>query len=269
MEDMQFHPAANIFPMMAEADFSGLVEDIGKHGLREPIGLLHGKIIDGRNRYRACLQASVEPEYSVVETDDPVAYVLSLNLHRRHLSPSQVAMVGGRARDLYDEAAKARMNAGKGGDGSGGRGHKKNPPVNVSEGLGTGDARDKAGKAVGVSGSLIDRATKVLKEGTPELIQAVDSGKMSVSRAAEVTDLEPEEQASFADSYIANRGRFAPEKKSNGTAPNPGYVKTERFAIEAARCAITQLGQIPGSNPGRDKAFSTVEEWIAKQRKKA
>ena len=77
-------------------EFETLVADIRKNGLREPIWLHQdGRVLDGRNRYRACGRAGVEPRFQTyIGPDDSIlAFVVSLNLHRHHLNESQRAMV--------------------------------------------------------------------------------------------------------------------------------------------------------------------------------
>ena len=61
----EYHEVANIFPMMSADEFSALVEDIRVNGQRQPIYIHDGKIIDGRNRYRACQQVGIEPDTRV------------------------------------------------------------------------------------------------------------------------------------------------------------------------------------------------------------
>jgi hypothetical protein len=90
--EYEFHPLAEIFPLMEGGEFAVLIEDIRAHGLNEDIILFEDKILDGRNRDRACREARVEPRYrennfnSHAEAAD---YVISANIHRRHLTAEQ------------------------------------------------------------------------------------------------------------------------------------------------------------------------------------
>jgi ParB-like chromosome segregation protein Spo0J len=90
---MKFHPLANIFPLMEGEEFDALVADIKAHGLCEPIVLFEDMILEGRNRYRACKEAGVDldhwDKHHLALDADPIAYVVSKNLHRRHLTAEQ------------------------------------------------------------------------------------------------------------------------------------------------------------------------------------
>jgi len=99
---MEFHEIANIFPMVEGAELTVLSTDIKKNGLIDPIWLYEGKILDGRNRYRACQEAGIEPRFQPYPGDDPLQHVISLNLHRRHLNESQRAIVASRLATLSD-----------------------------------------------------------------------------------------------------------------------------------------------------------------------
>src|SRR5262249_19579157 len=139
---------------------------IREHGLHEPIVVYEDKILDGRNRYRACLAAGIDPTFTAYTGDDPVAYVVSLNLHRRPLNESQRARVAARLAALKV-------------------GH--NQP---NEGLPIG----RSSELLNVGERTVARAREVQEHGTPELVSVVERGAVSVSAAADVATLPAQEQ---------------------------------------------------------------------------
>ena len=163
---LEFHPLADLFPLLEGQDFAELVDDIREHGLHEPIVVYEDKILDGRNRYRACLAAGIDPTFTAYTGDDPVAYVVSLNLRRRHLDESQRAMVAAKLATL------------KLGDNQ----HSEGLPIGRSSEL------------LNVGERTVARAREVQEHGTPELVSAVERGAVSVSAAADVAALPAQEQ---------------------------------------------------------------------------
>jgi hypothetical protein len=106
--DLKFHPLADIFPLMGGEELDALVADIKANGLQQYIILYDGQVLDGRNRVRACLAAGWDP-FAIREMslngdswiDDPAAYVISVNIRRRHLTVEQ-------KRDLIAAVLKAQ-----------------------------------------------------------------------------------------------------------------------------------------------------------------
>ena len=178
------HPAATLFPMMDAEALQALADDIREHGQREPVILYRGEVLDGRNRLRACELAGVEPWVETRDDanvgDSPARFVLSLNLLRRHLDESQRAMVGARAKPLFEAEATARQRGGQGG-------------ILLSANLREATIAAQPGKAsshaaaqVSVSPRSVEHAAKVLAHGAPALVAAVDRGEVAVSTAAEI-----------------------------------------------------------------------------------
>jgi hypothetical protein len=178
------HPAAMIFPRMEGAEFKALVDDIKAHGLRERIVLLNNQVLDGRNRYAACVSAGVVPQF-VQWVPKPgetaVEYVVSMNLTRRHLNETQRAMVAAQLEPLYAAEARARQKATQITDGT--TAVASLPPPDA------GKAREKAAARVHVSPRSVQEAKTVIATGIPALVAACEQGKASVSAAAEVSTL--------------------------------------------------------------------------------
>ncbi|MCW5879703.1 MAG: hypothetical protein KIS91_02030 [Anaerolineae bacterium] len=85
------HPLSAAFPAMSDDEFDSLAEDIRRNGQREAGITYQGAVLDGWHRYRACVQAGIGFQAREFDGEDPVAFVLSRNLHRRHLTASQRA----------------------------------------------------------------------------------------------------------------------------------------------------------------------------------
>lgn len=91
MSKLEPHELSKLFPPISDEDFGKLAADIKLNGLHQPIVRYQGKILDGNNRYRACELVKIAPGFTDFEGDDAKArnFVISANIHRRHLSPEQ------------------------------------------------------------------------------------------------------------------------------------------------------------------------------------
>jgi hypothetical protein len=97
---MKIHPVAEMFPMMPEEE---LAVDIKANSLINPIVLdSEGTLIGGRNRLEACRRAKVEPQFEQLNGVDPIAFILSSNDRRRHMSKGARAMVAVKVRRVFN-----------------------------------------------------------------------------------------------------------------------------------------------------------------------
>jgi len=190
--DVKTHPAADLFPLLEGAAFDSLVADVLANGLLHPIVTVGGVVLDGRNRLRACYAANITPQFVEYTGLDPLGYVVGANLARRHLDESQRAMMGARLKPLFAAEAKERELGGtlapKGARGK--AAEKSAAAVNVSA-----EPSKYGGMRPAVSTRGVERAAKVLDHGAKATIAAVDAGELSVTRAAEISELPKREQA--------------------------------------------------------------------------
>lgn len=162
---MELHPLCTLFPRMAGAEFVALVADIKANGQREPIIIHDGLILDGGNRFRACLAAGVEPETMMFGGGNLVDYVLSVNLHRRHLSPGQQAAIVASAQDWATAQSVGR------------------PSLEMVQDCTISTSADRADKS-GASVRTQKMADKVAKE-SPDLAKQVGRGEKTLPQAVE------------------------------------------------------------------------------------
>lgn len=109
-DKLEIHPIALILPEMGHEEYQKFKEDILGNGVLEPIILFQGKVLDGRHRYKASRELEIDIEARVWEGGmDPVEYVVSRNIHRRHLTPGQRAMAAAKCMSWHVEEAKKRQ----------------------------------------------------------------------------------------------------------------------------------------------------------------
>jgi predicted secreted protein len=172
---MKVHPYSEIFPLLEGSALDELAADIKKNGLREPIWTYRGQVLDGRNRLAACQKTNEKPRFQEFRGDDAGAqsFVISVNLHRRHLNESQRASI----------AAKLS---------------KLEPGQRLETGKFAGLTQETAAKTLNVSERTVRAAKKVHEKGSVALNKALDAGEVSASKAASVVDRPKSEQLEAA-----------------------------------------------------------------------
>ncbi len=241
--DLEFHEYAQLFPLIAGEDYEALLEDIDANGQRTPIVLHEGKILDGRNRYRACKDLLIEPQTVEYTGDDALSYVLSLNLYRRQLTVAQRALIAAELSSLrgssaitvdMDKAAGQELEAAK-------------------------MAIEEAAKILGISPRSVSSACKVVRDGTQELLNAVKAGEVSVSAAEQVAKLEKEAQQD-----LCSRGPKAIRKAAKDMREE-GRSRTSLSGKPTGRSEEYGLlpPPIPLDDEGADAAKHTPQNEVA------
>jgi hypothetical protein len=165
MTEYKFHELCLLFPPCTNDELMALRNDIEKNGQIEPAVLYEGKILDGRNRATACAMLGIELETVEYEGDDPVAFVMSKNLCRRHLNESQRAMIAAKLANLPPH-----------------RPVEKDKAVNLPT-----YSQEQAAESLNVSESQVRKAKKLQRVASQEVIEQVELGKKTVHAALRET----------------------------------------------------------------------------------
>lgn len=212
MKKLQYHPLSKVFPMMPRHKIVELSESVKKHGQKLKGTLYKGKILDGRNRYEACLLAGVEFQYREGKFPSDQAaldYVWALNFDRRHLTESQAALAA---------AKRATLSVG----------HPRAIPPRG------GISTQQAATDAGVGTRTVERARKVLKHGTKKQVQAVESGEKTVAQA----EREIEDKAKQREVALDDLGYPIPEGTARVYWDRRDEAQNILKQLRAARTAV-------------------------------
>lgn len=187
MQVIELHPICQVYPQMSELELAGLASDIGAKGLKVPIVVHQGKVVDGRNRFLACQIAGVDPTTTewdgVGELSD---FVISLNEKRRHLTPSQKGMVAAEiepfiSAEIAEKERKRKADQNKA---------DSDKIVQVDSKERNRDAKQEAAAKVGVSRGYVGDAKRI-KAASPEIAEEVKRGEKSIQQAKSELKLNP------------------------------------------------------------------------------
>jgi len=263
---MHTHKLAEMLPPMRDSDYKRLKDDIAKDGLIDPITMYEGKIIDGVHRQAVCEELGIKARYEDFIGDDPARFVFSKNLSRRHLSNSQLAMVGAELEEHFAKAARRRQTAGLK------RGNKS--PVRANRPTRRNRAQDDAAEVVGTSRRSIARAKRI-KHKRPDLAAEIKTGKMSVSAADGIISADKKQDKVAAEKTKKRQPRWSGKRlrelhadKRNGDTSDFNKLQREiAMAVQALETFdIPDLDWDEGMNGERFgfvyEDLTELDKWV-------
>lgn len=198
---MKQHPLSAVFPSLPEQEMNALTADIKANGIRQPIITYEGMVLDGWHRYQISQKLKVPVVQMPYRGTDPVAFVRSLNYHRRHLTKSQLAMVEVGLSEWLPNGRRPTTSA----PGTSAPGAEVAPKT-------TG----QMAAAAGVGARTIEQAKTVAAKGSKELQEQVTEGKVSLKEAERIVKGKPEKAVK-------------PAKPAPKPAPKSTAVPVEKY----------------------------------------
>lgn len=205
------HPLSAAFPPMSEEEFQELKDSIENIGVQTPIVIFEDKVIDGWHRYTAANDVGMGcPEMELDEDVDPRDFVLASNKSRRHLTKSQLALSYAK---VYEWAPEGRPN-------------NSEPSSELK-------TTKELAKLSGASTKTVEQVKKVLKDGDEDVVKAVESGKISAKRGAEIARLPKDQQSAAIDEPRPSM--------LDGNAPDDEELRANELAMEADRKLLNDM----------------------------
>jgi ParB-like chromosome segregation protein Spo0J len=205
----QQHSLSAAFPSMTDEEYQSLKDSIDVNGVLNPITIYEGMVLDGWHRYQAAMELGMDcPEAELEDWIDPKDFVLAQNKNRRHITMSQLAMA---TAAVYEWISVGRPNN-----------SAMMAPLNKTN--------DELAEISGTSKRTIARAKAVMKDATPEVQDAVKSGKIGLYKAQEISKLPKDKQAAAIDKPI-----IAPERPrlTEDYGPSEAELKANELAHQA------------------------------------
>ncbi len=263
------HPAALLFPLLDGKEREQLVGDVRKRGVREPVVIWRGQLLDGRNRVEAARQANVPVPVRQLDDDvDPFGFVLSANAFRRHMTASQLAMTCARVHEEWtrylhgeslrravEEAERSGSDTGRHpavdgpGDGPGAAATGTSRPSPRADPIPDAPGLKVLAAKMGTPYRTASRASSV-RRSAPDLEAPVLDGTITVHDAHEIRLLPRPQRQRAVEAVKTGQARTArhavgPPAREDPNLPRPQRQRT----VEAVKTGRARTARHAGGRP--------------------
>ncbi len=245
----EFHQLARLIPEMDLNEIHTLTEDVRLNGLLEPIVLYEGKILDGRHRYKACGFTGVAPRYEEFTGSDPISYVLSKNLHRRHLTSAQKAAIAVEALPLLERQAQERQVSL-----AGTRPTSQTYSADLSQKIGKGRSTEEAAQLTGSNRQYVSDAKRIA-DSAPEVFEAMKNNQVSIPEAKALSQKSEPERAQILTSLPT---MSKSERREVFRQPKPEPATADSIAERDP--AVENTGEEMETDSDSDPDYDSMEE---------
>jgi hypothetical protein len=235
----------SLIPLLGDDERDLLERNIIAHGCRDPLVIWKGQniLLDGHNRFAICQRRNVTYYTVEIELPDRASarvWIIRNQLGRRNLNESQRAML----------AAKLATLA---------KGDNQHTAIAAS-------SQAEAAELVNVSVDSVQRARRVLADGAPELVRAVEDGNVAVSAAAEISTLPVQEQQEVVEAgKKAIIAKAKAVKHQRRQRPDRGNAKETTKIIDCLNDYIYLLKDFAKVKPIQRRAIAALDTARAAQ----
>ena len=201
-------------------EYAALEQSILADGCRDALVLWGDILIDGHNRYAICRKHGIpfktvqNGKFSAIE--DVMLWMIDNHLARRSVSDFQRGMLALRKKAILAARVKEQKEQKEAEPEakaeSGPEAAPERPPLST---------REEVAKVAGISSNAVSRIEKIQKTATPELVEAVRAGAISLNAAAAVASLPSEQQVAAVSGGKKELQQVARQVREAKAPPKP------------------------------------------------
>ena len=234
-------------------EYLALERSLLKEGCRDALVLWGETLIDGHNRYAICQKHNIpfqtKHNDSFQSVEDVMLWMIDTPLARRSVSSFQRGVLALRKKEIITTRRKDKTSKEKAAEAE--LAAKEPDPVSV-------ETRDEIAKVAGLSKPAVAQIEKIRKGATPELVEAVRAGTISINTAATISSLPNDQQVAAVAGGKKELQQAARQLRQVRTPRST--AETDATSTESPEAAI---GIIDGTNSTNRPETSELERLRA------